>query len=78
MPIWLLAFVMPEKPGHIWVPFLGAGGVFWMLTHVMELGKGGGRFSRGGYSQISVNNARTSAWALKLAIKRTGMYFWAG
>jgi hypothetical protein len=33
---------MPEKPGHVWVPFLGASGVFWVLSHVIEVGKGRG------------------------------------
>ena len=44
-----------------------------MFTHVMEVGKGGDRFSWGGCSQISVNNARNSARALELAIERTGV-----
>jgi hypothetical protein len=59
---------------------LGAllGGVFWVLSHVMGVGKSGGRSFRGGYNQISVNNARNRARALELAVERTGMYFRAG
>jgi len=67
---------MPEKPGHA---IFAAGRVFWVLRHVMEVGKRRGiHLSGAGSSQISVNNARISARALELAVERTGMQFWAG
>jgi hypothetical protein len=47
MPIWLLAFVMPEKPGHVWVPFLGAGGGILVALPRDGAGKGGGGFLSG-------------------------------
>lgn len=58
--------------------FGGGRGILVALPRDGSKKRRGWIFGRGGYSQIPVNNARNSARALELAIKRTGMYFWAG